>query len=119
MNSINLQQKFRLFDKQWHPHIIAELNDNYIKLARLQGEFVWHKHDEEDEMFVVVEGTLMMDFRDKTIAVNEGEILVVPKGVEHRPWTKDEVKVMLVEPKSTLHTGDVVVEQTVTKMDWI
>lgn len=120
MNTINLQQKFGLFDKHWHPHIVAELNNNYVKLAKLEGEFVWHKHDDEDELFVIVEGTLMMDFRDnETVAIKAGEILVVPKGVEHRPWTRGEVKVMLVEPKSTLHTGDVVVEQTVTKLDWI
>ena len=92
MNTINLQQKFGLFDKHWHPHIVAELNNNYVKLAKLEGEFVWHKHDDEDELFVIVEGTLMMDFRDnETVAIKAGEILVVPKGVEHRPWTAQRV----------------------------
>jgi len=119
MNTINLKDKFSKFSEHWHPYIVAELNQNYVKLAKLEGEFVWHKHDGEDELFVVLEGTLMMDFRDKTVTVNAGEILVVPKGVEHRPWTKGEVKLMLVEPKSTLHTGDTVVEQTVTNLEWI
>lgn len=120
MKTINLEEKYGKIQGHWHPYIVAELNNNYVKLARLQGEFVWHKHDEEDELFVVVAGTLMMDFRDQpTARVSAGEILVVPKGVEHRPWTKGEVKVMLVEPKSTLHTGTTVVDQTVTKLEWI
>lgn len=120
MNTINLNEKYAKIDGHWHPYIVAELNNNYVKLAKLQGDFVWHKHDEEDELFIVVEGTLMMDFRDKpTAEVKAGEILVVPKGVEHRPWTKGEVKVMLVEPKSTLHTGTTIVEQTVTHLEWI
>ena len=119
MMPINLNQKFSKFAEYWHPYIVAELNDNHVKLAKLNGDFVWHKHEGEDELFVVMEGTLMMDFRDKTVTIGPGEILVVPKGVEHRPWTKGEVKLMLIEPKTTLHTGDVVVEQTVAKLDWI
>lgn len=119
---INLNEKFRRFTEHWHPHIVGELNDNYIKLVKLQGEFVWHKHDAEDELFVVLEGTLYMDFRDKSVSVKSGEILIVPKGVEHRPWTNgEEVKLMLIEPKGTLHTGDVQTEKTVevSKQDWI
>ena len=118
---INLNDKFRLFTEHWHPHIVGELNDNYVKLAKLRGEFVWHKHDAEDELFVVLEGTLHMDFRDKSVEVKPGEILIVPKGVEHRPWTTGEVKLMLIEPKGTLHTGDVQSEKTVavSKQDWI
>jgi mannose-6-phosphate isomerase-like protein (cupin superfamily) len=118
---IKLADKFKLFHEHWHPHIVGELNDNYIKLAKLQGEFVWHKHDAEDELFIVLEGTLHMDFRDKSVAVRPGEILIVPKGVEHRPWTTEEVKLMLIEPKGTLHTGDVQSEKTVevSKQDWI
>ena len=119
MNTINLKEKYSKFGEHWHPYIVAELNSNYVKLAKLKGEFIWHKHEEEDELFVVIEGTLMMEFRDKTVEVKPGEILVVPKGVEHRPWTKDEVKVMLVEPKSTKHTGETIVEQTVTNLEWI
>jgi mannose-6-phosphate isomerase-like protein (cupin superfamily) len=112
---INLNEKFGLFHERWHPHIVGELNDNYIKLAKVEGEFVWHKHDAEDELFIVIEGTLHIEFRDKTIAIKPGEILVVPKGVEHRPYTKSEtVKLMLIEPKGTLHTGDVQSDKTVS-----
>jgi mannose-6-phosphate isomerase-like protein (cupin superfamily) len=119
---VNLSQKFSKFTEHWHPYIVGELNESHVKIARLKGELVWHKHDHEDELFIVLEGTLMMDFRDKnTIATKPGEILIVPKGVEHRPWTKDqeEVKIILVEPKSTKHTGDLIVEQTVTNQEWI
>lgn len=120
MNTINLKEKFAKFGEHWHPYIVAELNNNYVKLAKLEGEFVWHQHEDEDELFIVMEGILMMDYRDKpTVEVKTGEILVVPKGVEHRPWTKGEVKLMLIEPKTTLHTGNTVVEQTVTKLEWI
>lgn len=118
----NLQEKFGKISDHWHPYIIGELNDNFIKLAKLKGELVWHSHQEEDEMFVVVTGTLMMDFRDgKTVETGPGEILIIPKGVEHFPYTKDgeEVQVMLVEPKSTKHTGEVITSQTVEKLDWI
>jgi mannose-6-phosphate isomerase-like protein (cupin superfamily) len=118
---ISLNEKFSKFSQHWHPYIIGELNDNYIKLAKVKGDLVWHKHEHEDEMFVVLSGTLMMDFRDdKTIATKPGEILIVPKNTEHRPWTNDEeVKLMLVEPKATKHTGELVVEQTVTNLKWI
>ena len=118
---VNLEQKFNKFSEFWHPYIIGELNENYIKLAKVKGELIWHQHDNEDELFVVLEGTLMMDFRDKTVATRPGEILLVPKGVEHRPWThmNEEVKIMLIEPKSTKHTGDKIVEQTVTNQEWI
>lgn len=89
MKTINLEEKYGKIQGHWHPYIVAELNNNYVKLARLQGEFVWHKHDDEDELFVVVAGTLMMDFRDQpTASVSAGEILVVPKGVEHGPGQK-------------------------------
>ena len=118
---INLEDKFSAFAEHWHPYIIGELNNNHVKLAKLKGEFVWHKHDDEDELFVVLAGTLMMDFREKTVSVKPGEILIVPKGVEHRPWTNnnEEVKLMLVEPKSTKHTGDLITEKTVEKQEWI
>lgn len=118
---INLEEKFSAIAEHWHPYIIGELNENHIKLAKLKGEFVWHSHPEEDELFVVVSGTLMMDFRDKTVTVKQGEILIVPKGVEHRPWTNpdEEVRVMLVEPKSTRHTGDLITEKTVQNLEWV
>jgi len=109
MKSINLSQKLNQFSEQWTPHIIADLNDQYIKLAKVQGDFVWHDHANEDELFVVLKGTLIMEFRDQVQEIGPGEILVVPKGVEHLPRTKnnDEVHLMLIEPKTTKHTGDV------------
>lgn len=118
----NLQEKFDKISDFWHPYIIGELNENFVKLAKLKGELVWHSHQDEDEMFVVISGTLMMDFKDgKRVATGPGEILIVPKGVEHFPWTKDgeEVKVMLIEPKSTKHTGETKSSQTIEKLEWI
>ncbi|MBS1950599.1 MAG: Mannose-6-phosphate isomerase [Cytophagales bacterium] len=120
MKNIDLQQKFSLINEYWHPYIIEELNENYVKLAKVKGDFVWHQHDQEDELFVIQRGTLFMDFRDKTVEVKAGEVLVVPKGVEHRPRTQgEEVWLMLIEPKETKHTGDVVTEKTVTHLEWI
>jgi mannose-6-phosphate isomerase-like protein (cupin superfamily) len=121
MNSINLEQKFGKFSEHFHPFIIGELNENYVKIVKAKGELVWHSHEHEDELFIILSGTMMMDFRDKTVAVNAGEILIVPRGVEHRPWTLDgeEVKLILVEPKETKHTGEVKVQQTVEKQEWI
>jgi mannose-6-phosphate isomerase-like protein (cupin superfamily) len=120
MEKINLAEKFSKFNDHWHPYIIGELNENHIKLAKVNGEFVWHKHDLEDELFIVQKGKLIIDFRDKTIEVNAGEILTVPKGVEHRPRTNgEEVLIMLIEPKETKHTGELVTEKTVTHLEWI
>jgi mannose-6-phosphate isomerase-like protein (cupin superfamily) len=113
MNAINLEAKYALFQELWTPKIIADLNDQHIKLAKVKGEMIWHSHENEDELFVVIRGTLIMDFRDRTIEVKSGEILVVPKGVEHRPRTNgEEVWLMLVEPKSTKHTGEIEHELT-------
>ena len=121
IESINLNEKFSMFDKQWTPYIIGELNNQYVKLCKLKDNFVWHKHENEDELFMVFKGTLFMDFRDgKTIEVKEGEILIVPKGVEHRPRTNGEIVYnLLFEPKSTAHTGDTKSELTVEKQNWI
>ncbi len=118
---INLEEKFSKFSEHWHPYIIGELNENFVKIARVKGDLIWHKHEGEDEMFVVLSGTLMMDFRDgRTISTAPGEILIVPKNTEHRPWTNDEeVKLMLIEPKETRHTGEIIAEQTITKLEWI
>jgi len=118
---VNLEEKFNKFTEHWHPYIIGEFNDSHVKLAKLKGELVWHSHEHEDELFIVLRGTLMMDFRDKTVATKSGEILIVPKKVEHRPWTKDgeEVHIMLIEPTTTKHTGDLIVDQTVEKFEWI
>ncbi|SHG71945.1 cupin domain-containing protein [Flagellimonas flava] len=116
MKSINLEQKHMEFAKQWHPHQIAVVDDMQVLLAKLQGEFVWHAHEHEDELFQVIKGTLYMQFRDRTEIVREGELIVVPKGVEHNPMTKnnEEVHVMLFEKLTTAHTGDVQHEKTQT-----
>ena len=114
MTPINLKEKHSLFSKQWHPHQIATVDDMQVILAKIQGEFVWHAHEEEDELFQVLKGTLYMKFRDRTEVVNEGEIIVVPKGVEHCPSTKEgeEVHLLLFEKQNTAHTGDVQHEMT-------
>jgi mannose-6-phosphate isomerase-like protein (cupin superfamily) len=112
MEKINVQQKLNLFTDHWNPRIVAELNGQQVKLAKLQGEFVWHKHDHEDEMFYVLKGELQMEFRDKTVPIKENEFIVVPRGVEHRPVAAKEVHLMLFEPATTLNTGDVVNERT-------
>jgi mannose-6-phosphate isomerase-like protein (cupin superfamily) len=117
MNSINVQQKFSKFNKHWHPHQIAVVDDMQVLLAKIKGDFMWHKHLEEDELFFIQKGTLEMHFRDRVEIVNEGEIIVIPKGVEHCPRTKDdeEVHVLLFEKLSTAHTGDVVNDRTQTE----
>ncbi len=116
MKPINIEEKFTKFSKNWHPHQIATVDDMQVILAKLKGEFVWHAHEEEDELFQVVKGTLHMQFRDRTEVVNPGEIIVVPKGVEHNPTTLngEEVHVLLFEKLSTAHTGDVQHEKTQT-----
>ena len=121
IQSINLKDKFSKFDKQWTPYIIGELNNQYVKLCKMKDNFVWHKHENEDELFMVFKGTLFMDFKDgKTVEVGEGEILIVPKGVEHRPRTNGEIVYnLLFEPKSTAHTGKILSDLTVDKLDWI
>jgi len=119
MESVNLAQKFALFDDYWSPKIAADLNDAYVKLVKLKGEFVWHHHDSEDELFLVVKGRLLLRLRDRDVWVNEGEFAIVPKGVEHLPVARDEVHVVLIEPKSTLNTGNVRNERTVEELDRI
>ena len=118
---INIMNKFSLFNEEWTPKIIGELNDQYVKLCKLKDDFVWHSHENEDELFMVFKGTLLMEFRDGKIAeIKEGEILIVPKGVEHRPHTNGDIVFnLLFEPKTTLHTGDVQSELTVNDLDWI
>lgn len=121
IKSINIINKFSLFQDKWSPKIIGELNNQYVKLCKLQDDFVWHSHEKEDELFMVFKGTLLMDFRDqKTIEVNEGEILIIPKGVEHRPRTNGEIVFnLLFEPKTTLHTGNIESNMTVKEIEWI
>ena len=108
MDKVNIQQKLSLFTDHWSPKIVGELNGQHVKLVKFKGEFVWHKHDNEDELFYVVQGSFCMEYRDKTITVNENEFLIVPKGVEHRPVASEEVSVMLFEPATTLNTGDAI-----------
>jgi mannose-6-phosphate isomerase-like protein (cupin superfamily) len=115
---INLAEKFKLFREQWQPKIAGELNDSYVKIARLQGEFVWHHHENEDELFFVVKGTLTIKLRDQDLTVREGEFVVIPKGVEHLPVAEEEVWIMMLEPKTTSNTGNVTNERTV-EAEWI
>ena len=118
MQVINIAQKFNLFNAHWSPRIVGELNDSHIKLAKLHGEFVWHQHENEDEMFLIVKGKLLIKLRDRDLWLNEGEFVIIPKGVEHCPVAEEEVHVMLLEPKSTLNTGDQQNERTV-EAQWI
>lgn len=113
MQTINLRHKFSLFNEYWSPHIIAELNGQQVKLVKLSGPFTWHHHDNEDELFLVVKGRFRMEFRDRSVLVNEGELIVVPRGEEHRPIADEEAHVLLFEPATTLNTGNVDNEMTV------
>jgi len=118
--SINLSDKLRLFTDQWSPKIIAQMNDCQFKLAKLQGDFVWHKHPETDEVFMVLEGRLQIDFRDGAVTLYSGEMLVVPKGVEHKPFAESECHVLLVETAGTVNTGDAdTSELTASEREWI
>jgi mannose-6-phosphate isomerase-like protein (cupin superfamily) len=119
MEVLNLNEKFTLFNDHWSPKIIAEMNGQEIKLAKVKGEFVWHNHQDEDELFFVVKGKLKIAFADKTLEINAGEMLIVPKGVEHKPIAEEEVLLMLIEPAGIKHTGDVKHEMTVDKYDRI
>jgi len=120
MKAINLSKKYELFNELWTPKIIGELNDQFIKIAKVKDKFVWHSHENEDELFIVQKGTLYIDFKDKTETINPGEMIIVPKGVEHRPRTNgEEVYIMLIEPKSTKHTGNVIDKKTVTDLERI
>ena len=119
MSAINLEEKLSLFNDQWTPKIIGELNGQHVKLAKLQGEFVWHDHINEDELFYVIKGELIIELRDKTITLNEGDMYIVPRGVEHKPIAHKEVHIMLFEPAVIKHTGDVQHEITKEKLDWI
>jgi mannose-6-phosphate isomerase-like protein (cupin superfamily) len=105
MNKVNLSEKFRLFSEQWNPKIVGELNGQQVKLVKFKGPFVWHHHDNEDELFYVVKGSFDMELRDRTVTISEGEFIVVPRGVEHRPNAAEEAHVLLFEPATTLNTG--------------
>ncbi len=119
MEKINIAQKLDLFKETWTPKIISELNGQQVKLAKLHGEFVWHNHAHEDELFFVIKGELIIEFRDKTVNLGPGEMIVVPAGVDHKPIAQEEVHVMLIEPAAIKHTGNVQHELTKEKLDWI
>ena len=120
MKPINIAEKFEKIDEHWSPKIIGALNGQHVKLAKIQGDFIWHSHENEDELFMVMKGLLYMDFRDRTEVIREGEIIIVPRGVEHRPRTEDqEVQIMLFEPSSTINTGDLKNEKTKENLEWI
>jgi mannose-6-phosphate isomerase-like protein (cupin superfamily) len=119
METINLREKFGLFLDYWNPRIIGEVNDCHVKAVKLKGEFVWHHHEHEDELFLVVKGALRMKFRDHEALVREGEFVIVPRGVEHLPVADDEVHIVLIEPKTTLNTGNITNERTVAQLQRI
>ena len=117
MHTVNIAEKLSQFDDKFSPKILGEVNDSYIKAVKLQGEFLWHHHDHEDEMFLVVKGALRMKFRDHEELVRPGEFIIVPHGVEHLPAAEEETHILLFEPKSTLNTGNVINERTVAKLE--
>ncbi len=119
MEKINIEQKLSLFNDYWNPRVAGELNGQQVKLVKFRGEFIWHKHDNEDEFFFVVKGQFKMEFRDKTIELRENEFLIVPRGVEHRPVADTEVSIMLFEPATTLNTGDKLNELTKQNLEKI
>ena len=119
MDKINLQSKLNLIRDHWSPKIVAQLNGQHVKLAKFVGEFVWHHHPSEDELFLVIKGRFCMEFRDKSVLLEEGECIVVPKGIEHRPSSTEEVSVLLFEPAGTINTGNVISDITLKEIDWI
>ncbi len=116
---INLARKFDLFSEQWQPKVVAELNDYQFKIVRIEGDFLWHDHPETDEAFVVLDGELRIDFRDRSVTLGPGEMVVVPKGVEHKPFAAKEVRMLLIEPRGTLNTGHEGGERTARNDVWI
>ena len=119
MGKVNFQDKFSKFSEYWTPKVIAEMNDYQIKLVKVKGEFVWHNHNDTDEVFIVIEGCLKIEFADETIELNSGEMYVVPKGVQHKPYADEECKIMLVEPKGVVNTGATDSELTASNDVWV
>jgi len=118
MGKVNLANKFALFEEYWSPKIVGALNDFYVKVVKLKGEFVWHHHQSEDELFLVVEGKVLIKMQDQDISLQEGEFAIIPRGVEHMPVAREEVHVVLIEPKTTVNTGNIASERTITDQ-WI
>lgn len=119
MDKVNIAQKFSQFDDLWSPKVIAELNGQYVKLAKLKGEFVWHHHEVEDELFLVTKGRLLIKFRDRDVWLEEGELVVIPAGAEHKPVAEEEAHVLFFEPQTTLNTGNVQDERTISELERI
>jgi mannose-6-phosphate isomerase-like protein (cupin superfamily) len=119
MDVVNLNDKFKLFEEHWKPKIAGEVNDAYVKLVKFKGEFLWHKHDAEDELFLVVKGNLKIKLRDRDLQLTEGEFAIIPRGVEHMPVAEEEVHVVLIEPKTTLNTGDQQTTRTLPELERI
>lgn len=119
MEKVNLGEKFNLIDEYWSPKIVGELNGQVVEIAKIKGEFIWHKHEEEDELFLVLKGRLVIKLRDRNVSLDEGEFFIVPRGEEHKPVAEEEVHVMLFEPETTLNTGDVRDERTINDVEKI
>jgi mannose-6-phosphate isomerase-like protein (cupin superfamily) len=119
VSKVNLADKFAWFQEYYKPKIVGDLNDSYLKLVKIKGEFVWHQHHTEDELFLVVKGRLLIKLRDGDVWLDPGKFVVIPRGVEHCPFAEDEAQVILLEPKSTLNTGEVRNERTVAQLDWV
>ena len=119
MNKVKLSEKFSLFSEHWSPKIIAELNDYQIKIVKVKGDFVWHNHSNTDEFFFVIDGTLFIEFQSKTMQLDAGELYVVPQGIQHRPYAKEECKILLIEPRGVVNTGEADSELTASNDVWI
>ena len=119
MDKVDLAQKFALFSEQWTPKIVGELNDSHVKIAKVQGAFVWHRHEAEDELFLVHRGRLTIRLRDRDVVLEKGQFFIVPRGVEHMPVAEEECEIVMLEPKTTLNTGDARNERTVAEPEWI
>lgn len=119
MEKVNINEKLNAFSEYWSPKIVGDINESYVKLAKLKGEFVWHMHENEDEMFMVIRGRLLIKLRTEDIILNEGEFFIIPRGMEHMPVAEEEVHVMLLEPKTTLNTGNIKNERTVEALEKI
>jgi mannose-6-phosphate isomerase-like protein (cupin superfamily) len=117
--AVNLARKFAMFDERWAPKVVAEMNDYQFKIVKLEGDFIWHEHKDTDETFIVIDGTLRIDFRDGSVVISAGEMFVVPKGIEHKPYAEHEVKLMLIEPRGVRNTGDAAGERTAENDVWV
>ena len=119
MKKINFKSKFQKFDDHWSPKVIAEMNDYQFKLVKIEKDFIWHQHDDTDEVFIVIEGKISIEFENETVEINEGEMIVVPKGVKHKPFAEEETKIMLIEPTGTVNTGEIEDKLTAPNDQWI